>query len=172
MNGPNSIAKRAPDVGSLPVDIDGTGFTGIGGAATTGGWTTIVAPAGPGGVGAGAPGARAGGFRKGGGGGPGGVRGAGGAGAPWDSRAGPAARARLRAGSAAEPAQAPAGERTQRAHERDDEQRQRDWLGSPEPTTSRDHERGRLVHQRAVCGGGTGGDTSGAGGAGYDLVEG
>src|SRR5262249_15249528 len=56
MNGPNSIAKRAPDVGSLPVDIDGTGFTG-GGAATTGGWTTIVAPAGPGGMASGASGA-------------------------------------------------------------------------------------------------------------------
>src|SRR5262249_15249526 len=88
-------------------------------------------------------------------------RGAGRRSVPWEHRRRLEALAQelLRARSAAEPAQAPACERTQRAHERDDEQRQRDWLGSPEPTTSRGHEPGRLVHQRAVCGGGTRGDT-------------
>src|SRR5262245_66208582 len=60
MNGPNSIAKRSTDVGPPPVDVDGTGFTGIGGAATTGGATTIVAPAAPGWIASGASGAGAG----------------------------------------------------------------------------------------------------------------
>src|SRR5262249_5613847 len=148
MNGPNSIAKRAPDVGSLPVDIDGTGFTGIGGAATTGGWTTIVGPAGEGGVAGRAPRGAAGGRGDRGDGGRRGRRarrlgteregrperrgGAGRRSFPWEHRRRLEALAQelLRARSAAEPAQAPACERTQRAHERDDEQRQRDWVGS------------------------------------------
>src|SRR5438093_8961232 len=58
MNGPNSIAKRAPDVGPAPADGTGAGLTSTGGAATAGGSTTIVAPAAPGPM---APGASRGG---------------------------------------------------------------------------------------------------------------
>src|SRR2546428_565356 len=43
MNGPNSIAKRAPDVGPAPADGTGAGLTRTGGAAPPGGSTTISA---------------------------------------------------------------------------------------------------------------------------------